>query len=346
MKKYKTVIIIFSIVIIFISIAGVAAVYYPRKNAGTGTAGKSGTKAQLTKSLLDGMSYSSDLANRNPLAVSVENHPSARPQYGLSQASIVYEAITEGGITRYIAIFAPKDAKEIGPIRSARLFFMDWLVEYGAFFAHAGGNEDALANISAYKIKDLNDSRTYFWRDSKGRAVASEHTLFSSTEKLYQYAQSKDFDINKSSFDALKFKTEGPAATAGKGVEINFSSAQYKVRWSYDQKTNSYLRFLAGKEDRDALTNAQLSSKNVIIQEVARTLQPTGNYGGENWVMTTAGSGKAHIFRDGQVLEATWKKPSRDSRTKFYDANSVEITFNPGTFWYEIIPPGSTYVPI
>ena len=346
MKRYKIAIIIASIVIIFGSIAAVVASFFPKKNSAQNQSPNEATAEKTPEtatSLLDGMPYAKNVANRNPIAASVENHPDARPQFGLSSASIVYEAITEGGITRYLAVFAPKDAKEIGPIRSARLFFMDWLVEYGAFFAHAGGNEDALANISNYGIKDLNHSQTYFWRDGKGRKVASEHTLYSSTEKLYQYATSKKFETAKSSFDALKFKTDGPATPQGKGVEINFSTNQYKVRWSYDATTNAYSRFLAGREDKDASNNTQLTAKNIIIQEVKRTLRPTGNYGGENWVMTTTGTGRAHIFRDGTTIEATWKKPTRDSRTKFYDANNVEIEFNPGNTWYEIIPPESNY---
>lgn len=292
--------------------------------------------------LLDGLSYSKDKATRHPLAVVVENHPDARPQSGLNQASIVYEAITEGGITRYLAIYGPKDATEVGPIRSARLFFMDWLKEYDAFFAHAGGNEDALANIGSYGIKDLVHSQNYFWRDYKGKAVSSEHTLYSSTDKLYQYASDKKYDISSSDFEALKFKADGPADSAGKSVEINFSSASYKVKWVYNPTENNYARFLAGQEHKDRVSGDRLFAKNIIIQTVDRTLQPHGSYGDENWVFTTIGSGKATILRDGKIIAGTWKKAGRTSRTKFYDEGGAEIEMNPGATWYEIIPPEVT----
>jgi len=341
MNKYKLSLIICLIVAVFIVGGVLLAKFYPRKSAEN--SGSSKNSKSLTISPLDGIGYPADKAKRHPLAVMVENLPAARPQFGLSGASVVYEAITEGGITRYMAIYGPRDAETIGPIRSARLFFMDWLKEYDGFYAHAGGNEDALAKIGAYGIKNLDHNANYYYRDRKGRNVASEHTLYSSTDKLYQYAAAQKFDVNSSSYTAVKFKKDGGAQTAGKGVEINFSSASYKVRWSYNATENNYSRFLSGTEDKDTQTKEQLKAKNIIVQQVSRTLQPTGSYGSENWVMTTQGNGKATVYRDGQEISATWKKDTLTSRTKFYDANNKELEFNPGTTWYEIVPPDVKY---
>ena len=338
-KKYRTVFIICACAAFFIVVGAVAAKYYTKKPGTVAQNAKKTAVSQKVVSLLDGMSYTNDLANRHPLAVSVENHPDARPQSGLNKASIIYETMTEGGITRFLVIYGPNDAKEIGPIRSARLYFMDWVKEYDGFFAHAGGNEDALNNIDTYQIKNLDDSKTYFYRDYKGRSVASEHTLYSSTSKLYDYAKSKGFDINSSSFEALKFKTDGPADNPGKSAEINFSSASYKVNWNFDPNKNIYLRSLAGTPHKDRDSGEQLSTKNIVIQTVQRTLQPTGSYGSNNYVYNNVGSGQAYVLRDGKVIKGTWKKTSRDSRTKFYDESGVEIQFNPGPTWYEVIPP-------
>lgn len=339
-KKLKTTGIITIVVALFLIGGAIAAKQLSKKSSNNTTTTQTAetTKTpELATSLLDGMQYAPDKANRHPLAVMIENYTDARPQSGLSEASIVYEAITEGGITRFMAIFGPKDVKEVGPIRSARLFFMDWLKEYDAFYAHAGGNEDALANISKYAVKDLNHSSSYYYRDNKGRNVASEHTLYSTTENLYKYAQSKNFDINSSNFEALKFKTDGPGEAGGKGVEINFSgSANYTVKWTYDQPNNKYLRYMAGSEHKDRNTDSQITAKNIVIQEIDRTLQAHGSYGSENWVFDTIGDGKAKVLRDGKVIEATWKKTSRDSRTRFYDSTGAEIEFNPGNTWYEI----------
>ncbi len=339
-KKYRIVFIISIIIAVFIIGGAIAAVKL--KGSGTPAVKKITQSDKKVTSALDGLSYAANLANRHPLAVSVENHPGARPQSGLSKASVVYEAITEGGITRYLAIFGPQDVSEIGPIRSARLFFMDYAKEYDAFFVHAGGNEDALAKMDEYQIKDLNHATSFFYRDQKGRNVASEHTLYSNTDKLYKYAQTKGFDINTSNFEKMKFKTDGPAATAGKGVQINFSSDSYTVRWQYDPTTNAYSRFLAGKEDTDRIDGSQIKAKNIIIQTVERDFQPNGSYGEQNYVFHNTGSGKAWVMRDGQVIDATWKKNSLSSRTKYYDASQVEIEIDPGLSWYEIVPPEVT----
>lgn len=345
-KKNKIIAAILISVAIFI-VAGVVAAKILKKDTATNTATVSEpakTKpAKTYESPLDGVGYSTnEQATRHPLAVMIENHPDARPQSGLSNASIVYEAITEGGITRFMAIFGPKDSSEIGPIRSARLFFMDWLKEYDAFYAHAGGNEDALANITKYGILDLNHATKYFYRDNKGKSVASEHTLYSSTEKLYQYASSKKFDISSSNFTKMTYKDDAPTKESPKNVEIDFSnSVSYAVKWSYDASNNEYLRFMGGSEHKDRTTSKQLTAKNIIIQTVSRTLNPTGSYGSQNWVFKTVGSGDATILMDGKSTKATWKKASLTDRTKFYDETGAEIQFNRGSFWYEIVPPES-----
>ena len=337
-KKYKVVFIISVVLAAFIIGGAIAAKLIPKKNISSAV--KTQEKTSYTSSL-DGLEYADkNKANRHPLAVIIENHPAARPQTGLINASIVYEAITEGGITRFMAIFGPTDTKELGPIRSARLFFMDWLKEFDAFFAHAGGNEDALANIGSYGIKDIPHAEAYYWRDYKGRNVASEHTLYSSTDKLYEYATSKNYDINSSDYEKYKFKKDGPATTEnGKGVEIDFSSASYKVSWNYDPTTNSYARMMGGSEHKDAGSDETIKAKNIIVQTVSRTLDPHGSYGDQNWTFDTKGSGNAKIYRDGKEIVATWKKSELTSRTKFYDESGAEIEFNPGKTWIEIVPP-------
>lgn len=344
-KKYKNVFIIFIILGILIIVGAFAAANYkshPASNYASATATKTATPQPKTICLLDGQAYDKDKATRHSLAVSVENHPDARPQSGLDKASIVYEALTEGGITRFLAIYGPNDAAEIGPIRSARLFFMDWVKEYDAFFAHDGGNEDALANISKYQIKNLQRDTTHFHKDAKGRNVATEHTLYSSTDDLYSFAKSLGYDTSTSTYTSLKFKADGPADPAGKGAEINFSSDSYKVNWTFDPTNNKYLRSLAGAPHKDRVTGEQLSAKNVIIQTVDRTFQPTGSYGSQNYVFHSIGSGSASVLEDGKVIKGTWKKASLESRTIFYDETGAEIQFNPGNTWYEIVPPEVT----
>lgn len=297
-------------------------------------------------SQLDGISYNKSDANRHPLAVMIENHTDARPQSGLDQASIIYEAIAEGGITRFMAIYGPKTPEKVGPVRSARTYYLDWALEYDAYYAHVGGNIDALDLIPQIGIKDLDQFRygeKAYWRIAQA-GKATEHTMYTNTKKLYDLAKGNKWDSN-ADFTYLKFKNELvlDQRPASQNITINFSADSYRVDWKYDREMNNYLRSLAGSPHKDAVSGQQLFAKNIIVQEVARESVIT-RINESGWKMTTIGSGKAKVFLDGKVIEATWKKTDRNSRTKFFDSDNKEIEFNPGVTWYEIVPPGTTLV--
>lgn len=306
------------------------------------TTTKNTPKPQTTASTLDGTQTSKELANRHPLAVIIENHTQARPQVGLDKASIVYEAISEGGITRFMAIYGSQDASKVGPVRSARTYFLDWNAEYNGFLAHVGGNIDALDRISQEGVLDLDEfglGTKAYWREPEaGKAI--EHTMFSSTEKLYAAAKEKKWDMN-GSFKSLKFlnpkKIEKNPNTLQE-ITIDFSSPQYKVKYTYDPAKNVYLREMNGLPHRDSATGNQLAPTNIIIQSVPRAEAIT-RINEQGWKMDTIGEGKAYIFYNGQRFDASWKKTDLKSRTLFYDSSGQEISFLPGQFWYEIVPP-------
>src|SRR3990167_951299 len=167
------------------------------------------------------------LEKRRPLAVMIENHADARPQSGLTSADIVYEAVAEGGITRFMAIFyCNLSDTQVGPVRSARTYFLDWLSEYDALYAHVGGANtpgpaDALSQIIKYGIKDLNQFSIgfpTFWRDYQrlGHPVATEHTMYSTTQKLWEIGANRGWmekDEDGISWDknftSWKFKDDG-----------------------------------------------------------------------------------------------------------------------------------------
>lgn len=121
--------------------------------------------------------------NKKIMTVVIENHPDARPQSGLDKASIVYETLAEGGITRFLAVFQENEVAEIGPVRSARIYFLDWVLEYDALFAHIGGNIAALDQIGPLKIQDINQfyNANYFWRDN---SRVAPHNVYTTTDKL------------------------------------------------------------------------------------------------------------------------------------------------------------------
>lgn len=305
---------------------------------------------QKTYNILDGLAVDASVANRHPLAVIVENQVDARPQSGLNKASLVYEALAEGGITRFLALYSSFDAEKVGPVRSVRTYYVDWAHGYSAYLAHVGGNIDALDKIQAERTYDLDQfaHSTPYWREASA-GLATEHTMYTSTTRLFQEAAKLNYP-SANNFSTYKFKddpttTELAAAPIQQKISIDYLSASYDVYYQYDKTTNSYKRFLAGKPELDKITKAQLNPKNVVIMTVSRSATKTRiNEAGYN--MVTVGSGKAKIFIDGKQIDGTWKKTSADSREMFYDATGAEVVFNRGQFWISVIPQESKGVTV
>lgn len=302
---------------------------------------------------------------RRPLAVMVENHTEARPQSGLSSADVVYEAVAEGGITRFMALFLCNLSDvQVGPVRSARTYFLDWLGEYDAAYAHVGGANtqgpaDALGQIIKYGVKDMNQFSIgfpTFWRDYQrlGRPVATEHTMYSTTQKLWDVSSKRGWtNVDQSGkrwddgFVMWKFKDSGsdtykdnPTATS---VNVNFWSGynDYAVTWKYDGACSCYKRENGGSQHLDFDDKSQLSARNVIVQFAVESHANDGYENNAHLLYNTIGQGKALFFIDGKVVEGKWLKNSRTNRTKYLANNSREVVFNRGVIWIQTVPDGS-----
>lgn len=301
---------------------------------------------------------------KRPLTVMIENHAEARPQSGLSRADIIYEAVAEGGITRLLGVYYCGAAAEdiiIGPVRSARTYFMDFASEYGDYplYAHVGGANkpgpaNALGQIGDYgwlgKGNDLNQFSIgfpTFWRDYErlGHPVATEHTMYSTADKLYDIAHQRGLDAkddkgNKwdEDFRYWQFKDDGEKGSVN-DIKFNFWSGykEYEVNWQYDTENNQYLRFNGGQAHKDLNNDEQLKAKVVIVQFM-REKGPIDEL--KHLLYTTTGTSKALIFQDGQVIQGTWNKAKRISRTIFKDSKGKEIKLNRGPIWIEIVPAG------
>ncbi len=271
---------------------------------------------------------------RRPFAVVVENHVDSRPQSGLSQADIVYEALAEGGITRFLAVFQTEDVKMIGPVRSARTYFNDWAQELHAIYAHVGGNSDALYYIKK-GIPGVSDADQFFNGQYFERIKPRypPHNTYTSTKQLLDLAAEHKFSLDPE-FDGYLFKDEQAGSTAQK-ITIGFSEKQYEVQWVYDPATNLYKRYIAGKKAVDAGNDKDITAKNVIVQRVANW--PVETDTPFSISMGTRDGGKAEIFLDGKDIQATWKLVN--GRTKFFDNSGQELHLNRGAIWLEIVPP-------
>lgn len=299
---------------------------------------------------------------RRPLAVMVENHIEARPQSGLTSADIIYEAVAEGGITRFMAIFyCNLSDVQVGPVRSARTYYLDWLGEYDALYAHVGGANtpgpaDALSQIIRYSVKDLNQFSIgfpVFWRDYQrvGHPVATEHTMYSTTTKLWEVGTKRGWtnvdsagikwDKNFKQWIFKDSSLQNSLIPATK-ITVNFWESQpgYQVEWDYDAATNSYKR-KNGELHIDLNNKQQLEAKVIIVQFQRESNANDGYPGNVHLLYGTTGSGKALIFQEGSVVEGKWIKSSRVARTKYVDKAGKEIEFSRGQIWIQTVPEGS-----
>ncbi len=284
---------------------------------------------------LTGLPVTPELATRPIVAVMVENHPDARPQSGLQDAGVVYEALAEGGITRFQAFFLDGQPKAIGPVRSLRPYYVDWGMEYGAPVAHAGGSADALSLAVTTGMKDLNAlviGAPIFYRTTDRYAP---HNLYTSSSLLDTLLARRGYN-QAASFTPTPRKPDAPVkAPPHPKIHIDYSYNGYQVDYTYDPATNDYARALAGIAHIDRNTSKQIHVKNVVVEYT--TVTPSGDdHGHVN--ITTTGSGKAILFRDGDAIVCTWTKTSRTSRTKLVDANGAELALNAGNTWYSIVP--------
>jgi len=300
----------------------------------------------VTARKLDGVIVETkEETNPYPVAVMVENLSSIRPQSGISRASVVYEALAEGGISRFMLVF-PGDknvAESIGPVRSARSYYLEWLSEYDALYAFSGAYPPVLAAISGLEIKNMNamyDGSKYYWRD---HSFAAPHNMFTSSENLGYAIRDKGLDgVDEAKFRAWKFKDEAELEdrpTDAKNITIDFSAAAYSVEYKYDRESNTYLRFNAGAEHTDRNTSEQLAPKNVVVYKLStRVIDDKGRL-----EMDVVGEGEATMFSNGMATKGTWKKASRTDRTLFYDESGKEYEFSRGQTWVDVIPDDKSY---
>jgi hypothetical protein len=236
----------------------------------------------LVPSYINGQMVSTIQSNQVPLGVIIENSPQSRPQSGLSQAALVFESLTEGGITRYLAIYNnPATPIKVGPIRSARTYFVDLAKQFQAVLVHVGGSQNALNLISNSGLHDLDQMKIgspLFTRDLS-KPVGIDHTVYYYTDQLINYVHSNFNWPSSVNFTPWNFSddiTKGLRPDS-QSVSINYSTSDYLVKWQYLPFDNSYQRFLAGQAQTDANTGQPIIAKDVIIQTVNTGTVVSGN---------------------------------------------------------------------
>lgn len=266
--------------------------------------------------------------------IMVENHTDARPQSSLSKARIVYEAPVEANYTRFMAVFFKDDEVEkVGPVRSARPYFLDWLSEYGnPLYIHVGGSPVALERITSENIFDMNEfyRGSYFWRSDDRYAPHNAYT----SSNLWQANWNKNYNENyKTATSSWNFgKTYLCQENCIENIYIAFLKPSYVVEWKYNSSTEKYLRYQVNQKHLDQ-DGSEILADNIILQYVnTRVIDQIGRLD-----MDTITSGKVEIFQKGNKISGIWKKENLNTKTRFFDENNVEIVLNSGKIWIEVV---------
>ena len=303
---------------------------------------------------------------RRPLGIAIENHLDSRPQSGLQNADVIYEAVAEGGITRFLAMYLCEDAAIVGPVRSARIYFVRLLQGYGAYplYAHVGGANtpgpaDALGEVIKIGWNLYNDLSQFsvpfpaFYRDYERLPNrVTEHTMYSGTDKLWKYAADNrdltdvDEDGNRwdEEYTPRKFKEDPKVANRGNVNTISFGfwdqfSKNYSVTWKYNKENNIYKRENGGVSHIDKNTDKQLEFKTIVVVFADESPANDG-YPGGHLLYDVIGDGDGILFQDGKAIEITWEKnDEEDTMIFFEDGDEVELTA--GKIFVEILPTGN-----
>lgn len=303
-------------------------------------------------------------SNQRPIAVMIDNNIGNGRHAGLQESYINYEIVVEGGLSRIMAIFKDKDVSLIGPVRSSRHYFLDYALESDSIYAHFGWStfvQNDIKSLGVNNINGLYDDEPY-WRDKN---IAAPHNVFTSTQKLYEYANKKNYKTETTNWRLLNYTTDAvelntPISTTtqinpetgekekvpvtrdglltANNISIPYSNYQTRS-YTYDAERKVYLRYMNNTPHIDKVTGEQLHYKNIIIEQV-RNYQLDGE-GHQD--LDTVGSGNGYYITNGYALPIHWTKSGRSAKTIYTYSDGSKVKINDGNTFIQIMP--TTYSP-
>ena len=283
---------------------------------------------------LMGLEITDNSINDKPItAIMIENSPDARPQSGLDQASVVFEAVAEGGITRFLTLFQENEPTYVGPVRSVRPYYVQWLLGFDAAVAHVGGSGDALRLIKETGAKDLDQ----FANPAPYHRVSNRyapHNMYTSIPALRELESKKGYgkpDYTKLVRNETASVNNPPTVTS---IDLTLSGAVYNAHFDYDASMNAYKRSEGGKPHMNVSQDGketQLAPKVVVA-----LVMPEGSNGIYS-TYQTIGNGKALIFQGGKMIDANWHKSGNKVQFSFTDNEGKEVKLDPGQTWFTAV---------
>jgi hypothetical protein len=294
---------------------------------------------------LDGLPVDPALANRLPIAVLIDDNRQARPQSGFNAASVVYQAPADGFETRYMFVYQSGDAKDVGPVRSGRMYFIHWAAETRSAFAHFGGDVQTLAWIRNNGAGLITNVDALFGSAGAFHRISSRprpHNAYTSTAALRSMASKRG---GAATLDPgiyrRTFIDESPIEARGKSQTIRVPYRTNVPSYVYEPKSNLYFRLVDGRPQSDPADGKRVTTRNLVVLFQRYWIDTKIEPGHSRPVIATVGEGAAWIFREGKLTKGKWVKDSVGAPTRLLDANGSEIPLVRGKTFVQIVPTGT-----
>ena len=336
-KKRKAIFLALIIILLLVIGGGIYLALNPNKKLPVVSIKKSTpavVKPKLVPSTLTGLPVDPNVNNRTVTAIMIENSIDARPQSGLDQAGVVFEAIAEGGVTRFMGVFQDTQPSYIGPVRSARPYYIQWALGFNAAYAHVGGSPDALADLNAWNVRNIDQfaNSAAFQRISSRYAP---HNVYTSISQLNTVENTKGW--TSSNFKGFIRKADTPAKTpTASNLSFTLSGPIYNPSFTYNPSTNNYTRSENGTVHNVISQSGVLTpiTPKVVVALITPlgqgALDSSGAYYSDYNVL---GSGQAMIFQDGTEITANWNKQNSTDQITFTDNSGNPVKLNAGQTW-------------
>lgn len=276
-----------------------------------------------------------DQAKKKIFAVMLDNHDDARPQAQISKADIIYEYRVEGEFTRYMALFQSNFPENVGPVRSARPYFVQTAKEYNAIYAHWGGSVAGLEEVKKRNVVDLDGialEGVVFHRN-KNVGKRAPHNGYISLPELENYLVEKGVDVNDNTASLNFYDKEANIEGLDVGeITLNFNN-RYKTSFIYDEASGKYKYIRQGQPVIDEATGQEFDTDNlVVLFQKGVVAGPKGTL-----KMANIGNGTGLLLQKGKLAPITWEKANEDARTILKYPDETEVKFYPGRTFFSIV---------
>ena len=295
----------------------------------------SGEEPQVEEPYLGPNIFSGDA---RPIAVMIDNEKPAWVNHGgLNYAYMLYEFIIEGGETRIMAFFKNVNPDYIGPVRSARHYFLDYAMEHDAVFVHFGWSPKAQSDIKTLGINNINGIfDTFYWRVPP---KSSYHNAITNMEKIKEMMVTKKYRDTSDKECIIHYNQHDEELESGESannIMVKYSNLQ-NTSYEYDEERKIYLRSMRGIPHNDSQTGEQFYAKNIVMIYVKDLLLDDPEDKGRR-ELYNIGKGNGYYATNGKIIPITWEKIMRGGRTVYKDLYDNEISFNDGITWVQIVP--------